>query len=592
MSSLSPKSVFFRLLKNRIDISEVPFSDRGSRILVYKEKDKDKDQLFIKLAERLTNLQPGLETYIKRPSYIQGLVLVDEVGTELEFEVESYPHVLFFHTKLGIFSLTFRSEHTLAIGLPHGVKSGIQFCLEGEPLRTERGASKISAIRNLYYQTQGEVLKHWTQTKSGYTQVKLILGAGEDHAIYLSPEWPGHAPMPSESLSVSIREAERRWEAWFTSVPEISSDFAETYYYAWWVMANNLVSPLGYLQHEAMMPSKHFYVGIWNWDACLHAIALRHVDIELARNQLRTLLDWQLPDGMIPDVVYDEAIVDHIDHPIPGRVTKPPIMAWAAMKLHETHPDLRFLEEIYPSLVRWNGWWFSENDTDGDGIVQYTHPYSSGLDDSPLWDHGFPVESPDINTYLCLQMQSLAEMARELDLQEQASDWKQRSDVLVKKMMEHFYDPEAGLFWATHDHKPIPELTPFNLFPLWTGQLDVDVVKKLIAHLNDPQMFWAPYPLSTVARNCKNYSPEIMWRGPVWVNINYFFIEALNRSAYRELAQKLREKTLSMLAQNQGIYEFYNPETGQAAKTAVPIFGWTASVFIDLLLQGEPSGSQ
>ena len=152
-------------------------------------------------------------------------------------------------------------------------------------------------------------------------------------------------------------------------------------------------------------------------------------------------------------------------------------------------------------------------------------------------------------------------------------------------MVEHFYDPVSGLFWATHHHQHIPEVTPFNLYPLWTGQLDDEVKERIIAHLTNPEEFWAPYPLTTVARNSKRYSPEIMWRGPVWANVNYFFIEALTRSGYLELAQELRVRTIEMVGQNKGIYEFYNPETGQPAKRAVPMFGWTAAVLIDLMLQ-------
>ncbi len=48
-----------------------------------------------------------------------------------------------------------------------------------------------------------------------------------------------------------------------------------------------------------------------------------------------------------------------IEHPFEAEVTKPPIMAWAALKLHEIDPDLDFLQEIYVPLVRWNAWWFS-----------------------------------------------------------------------------------------------------------------------------------------------------------------------------------------------------------------------------------------
>ena len=58
------------------------------------------------------------------------------------------------------------------------------------------------------------------------------------------------------------------------------------------------------------------------------------------------------------------------------------------------------MREIYEPIVRWNSWWFTMNDQDRNGLCEYQHPFSSGLDDSPLWDEGMPVESPDLNTYL------------------------------------------------------------------------------------------------------------------------------------------------------------------------------------------------
>ncbi len=74
------------------------------------------------------------------------------------------------------------------------------------------------------------------------------------------------------------------------------------------------------------------------------------------------------------------------------------------------------------------------NDDDVDGLVQYNHPYSSGLDDSPLWDYGMPVESPDINTYLCVQMGSLAVIAEELGMEAKAKCGGEGASAIVKRM--------------------------------------------------------------------------------------------------------------------------------------------------------------
>nr|MBC8253601.1 hypothetical protein [Ardenticatenia bacterium] len=117
-------SPYFSLLRNHIDISHVPFSDRGSRLLVFQAADKSR--LLVKLAERLTEIQPDIEAYRHRPPFISDLCLLDEKWQALEFEVESYPHALVFRTRLGDFGLVFQDRHTLAFGLPPQVTAGLR----------------------------------------------------------------------------------------------------------------------------------------------------------------------------------------------------------------------------------------------------------------------------------------------------------------------------------------------------------------------------------------------------------------------------------------------------------------------------------
>jgi len=227
------------------------------------------------------------------------------------------------------------------------------------------------------------------------------------------------------------------------------------------------------------------------------------------------------------------------------------------------------------------------NDDDVDGLAQYNHPYSSGLDDSPLWDQGMPVESPDLNTYLCVQMGSLAVMAEMLGMHAEGAMWRRRAAAIVRRMIEDFWDEEAGLFRALHEEQPISVVTPFNLYPLWTGQLPDHIRARLIAHLTNPDEFWGKVVIPTVARNDPNFDPQTMWRGPVWVNINYFFIEALHQIGQHALARELREKTLELVIGQDSIYEFYNSTNGVPPPTAADTFGWTAAVFIDLAIQAS-----
>ena len=573
------------LLRNLLDFTRVPFSDRGSRLLVF--LNPEKCNIFIRLAERLASLDTDVEAYIRRPPFIYDLTLIDGNGDPLKFETTTYPHMIFFNTELGDFGLTFLDDETLALGLPPGKTVGIKFHVSPQFWKTTNQGGEFKSIRNLSYDTNGEIIKNQILPERGGYTVIILVRSGDDSTITMKIGSNSASQTEVPPFSSIGDSAEERWKNWFDQIPPVADTYVRTYTYAWWVMANNLVRPKGSIVYEAMMPSKVNYVGLWLWDSVMHALAFRHIDPELARNQIRAILENQLPDGMLPDAVYDEGVISEIDHPIYAEVTKPPILAWAALKLHETEPDLEFLKDIYVPLVRWNAWWFSMNDDDVDGLAQYNHPYSSGLDDSPLWDYGMPVESPDLNTYLCIQMGSLAIMAELLGMDSEAQMWRRRSKAIVQRMIQDFWDEESGVFRAKHNNESIPVITPFNLFPLWTGQLPDNIRNRLIGHLTNPEAFWGENILPSVARNDPHYEPRTMWRGPVWVNINYFFIEALHQIGEDLLADELTHKTLDLIIRHPGIYEYYNSENGEPPAKASAAFGWTAAVFIDLAISAS-----
>lgn len=574
------------LLRNHIDISKVPFSDRGSRLLVF--RNQDEPSLYVKLAERLTSIQPDIEAYLRRPPFLYNLCLIDNERQPLEFETITYPHFVCFQTRVGEFRMAFQDERTLSFNIPDGVTAGIRFNAAPQYWEPTSHGGLFRSVRNLTYSSSGKIITNDISPEAGGFRVELIIQADQDQVINIAIH-PTAVVETTNVLPFSsiLQMAESRWSNWFKQVPPVNDRYLRTYAYAWWVMANNLISPLGNVSYEAMMPSKINYVGLWLWDSALHALAYRHVDPNLARNQIRAMIAHQLPNGMLPDAIYDEGLVFTIDHPIVGEVTKPPILSWAALKLHEEHPDVAFLRELYPAMVRFNAWWYAMNDDDNDGLVQYTHPYSSGLDDSPLWDYGMPVESPDINTYLALQMEAFSKMASILGMPAESAMWQRRKTSLVRRMVHDMWDEEAGVFWALKDEQPLRVLTPFNLYPLWTGELPAHINARLIEHLMNPKEFGGPYPIPTVARSDLHYNPEVMWRGPVWANINYFFIEALEKIGEKDLADYLMVQTLDMISDQPDIYEFYNSETGQAPARAANIFGWTAAVYIDLAIRAS-----
>jgi len=179
-------------------------------------------------------------------------------------------------------------------------------------------------------------------------------------------------------------------------------------------------------------------------------------------------------------------------------------------------------------------------------------------------------------------MISLAKIAELIGKPDDAEMWNTKANNLLDQLIKYLWDEKNGLFQAKHNNNSIPVLTPFNLYPLWTGCLPREIADHLLMHLKDPAEFWGEFGLPTVAYNDPAYKPDKMWRGPVWANINYFFVEALQKNGQQQLANELRDKTLNMINNQLDIREYYNSRSGEPPLTAAPIFGWSAAVFIEL----------
>lgn len=580
------ESPFLDLLRDRINLSDIPFSERGSRLMVFRSG----RGLAVRLAERWFKVDQKLSGYRQRPPLLDAWTFTDGDGQALDLEPSTWPHRVDLATRAGLFSLVFVDPETLMLRLPPG-RSGLSFTANLDKSQTDRrgGILRLTGDirRNLAYTTNARLENNSvTALGNGSQSVRLTFDGGEGGRVLLlniTPRLGFNRYIPDPLQTVDA--AARRWHDWFAAAPPVAGRFQAQYYYAWWVMRAGLISTRFYTTREAMTPSKVHYVGVWQWDAYFHALAYRHVEPRLAQDQLRVMLDHQRDDGLIPDALHDEGVVTHLTFPVDADVTKPPLLGWAAWKLYELDGDREFLDEVYEPIVRWNNWWFEKNDLDGDGLCEYQHPFSSGLDDSPLWDGGMPVTAPDLNTYLCLQLEALSRIAEVLGQTADAARWAQQADALADRMLKHLWDPEAGLFWAQRGGQPIEILTPFSLFPLITGRLPAEITARLAAHLVDENEFWTRFPVPTVARSDPHYDPQTMWRGPAWANVNYLLVEGLERSGYPELARRLRVRSLEMLMGSGDLHEYYHPETGQSPPKAAPVFGWSAALYIEMAIR-------
>ena len=579
-------SPYLNLLKNRINLRQIPFSDRASRLMLFRSN----EHFTVRLAERWFKLQGQLAAYRERPPLIENWVFTDADGALLDFDLTTYPHRLDCSTRVGTFSITFVDAETFLIALPP-CQCGMTFVANLDNVIPDRrgGVLRLTGEirRNVAYTTDARILKDDARARDARNQsVHLQLDASEGKRsilLNITPRLGFNRYIPNSSEA--LEAAAWRWHDWFSAAPQVAEEYRSQYYYAWWVMRAGLISSRFYTTREAMTPSMIHYVGVWQWDSYFHALAYRHIEKRLAQDQIRIMLDHQREDGMIPDAVHDEGTVTHLNFPVEADVTKPPLLGWSAWKLYEVDQDREFLNEIYESIVRCTRWWYDKSDLDHNGLCEYGHPYSSGLDDSPLWDDGVPVESPDLNSYLFLQEEALARIADAIGEKADARAWEEAAKLTVQRMLQTSWDADRGFFPAIRNGVPVNVLTPFNLFPLLTGRLPAKVAARLVAHVMDEREFWSRFPIPTVAMNDPKYEPNQMWRGPTWVNVNYLLIEGLLRSGYPDLSRELRRRTLDMICRQDDIYEYYHPETGQNPPQAASTFGWSSAAFIDLALQ-------
>ncbi|MFF1574635.1 amylo-alpha-1,6-glucosidase [Leifsonia sp. NPDC058292] len=393
------------------------------------------------------------------------------------------------------------------------------------------------------------------------------------------------------------------WNDWFARCPVVRDDLADMTAFCWWVLGANIVTLPGRGGARAVVPSKIGYVGLWQWDAYFIAAGLRHGDPELAREQLDLAFGFPTAAGQLPDVVHDDGVLASSDDLPPGDrdnlrragsaiadptapipLTKPPLAAWALRALEGRVDDPAWFERAWATVARSQDWWFRDSDLDGDGMPEYGHPYSSGLDDSPVFDAELPVASPDLAAYLILQDDLLAAHAR--DRGDRAADamHRERAEATLAAL-ERMWDDEAGFFRSSGAGHPLAAQTAVSLLPLLTGRLPGRIVGRMLAAIDDPERFATPFAVPTVAARDPDFSPERMWRGPVWINVNALLVEGLAVSGHAERSRALAEATLSLVIDGGGPHEYFNPLTGGKARTATTSFGWSAALFVDLAVR-------
>jgi putative isomerase len=599
-------------LEGLIDLRAIPFTEPGGRLLV-------------RLGDGAASLQVTSAEYERSPDAcgpVRALRFLDASGRPQAIEARTRPDRVDLVVGGRPVVLAFVDPSTLMLLLPAGrMKLHVETTADAEGVLGGAGSHPGMAAGlarcpggpiAFGYASSAAVQRHERgEDAEGRLWVRLGLEAQPGDTLMLA-DGRERVGIPALRNAADVLDAAAgRWRQWLARVPTSGIAASEPSLRAAWVLAANTVRLRPEPATAAVVPSKMGYAALWQWDSCFHAIGLRHLDAAMARDQLRLAVRWQLPDGMLPDVVHDDGVLassadmEETDkarslHHIGRRsgsgppgflvapLTKPPVTALAAWKLHQADPDPSFLAELYPAIVRSQRWWFERSRPREAALPIYLHPYSSGIDDSPLWDLGMPVVTPDLPAYLALQADHLALMAGALGREDESAAWRREAGWIVERLVARHWRARTGSFAAFHRRRHVPADTALGLIPLITGRLPRPIADRVVASLRDPRRFWPAYPVPSVALGDPEFDPRTMWRGPTWLFIDFLMVDGLRRAGYPDVAEDLRARAMRLVEQGEGMSEFYDPLDGTRPPRATAMFSGAAALYLDLLL-GDPA---
>ncbi len=387
-----------------------------------------------------------------------------------------------------------------------------------------------------------------------------------------------------------------RWNGYLQSVirEDMPYEYDRVAAKAVTTLISNWRSPRGDLFHSGVVPSHGvgYFVGLWAWDSWKHAVALAKFNPELAKDQMRAMFDYQLPDGMVIDCIYSNKSWNN------ARDSKPPLAAWAVNEIYKETLDTAFVAEMYPLLVKYYEWWFVDRDNNKNGVCEFgscdgtleAAAWESGMDNAIRFDDTKMVknnnkawsmnqESVDLNAFLAYENEILSSFAKMVG-----------DTILVKggffnggeypiNVADYFFCSDKGFFFdRTFDGKFIEHEGTEAAIPLWAGIASKEQAAAVSEKFLNPNKFATYIPFPTIAADDPKFTPNGYWRGPIWLDQVYFGINGLRKYGYIEQADEFTRNVFDRLygvKEGAPIHENYNTHTGELLKA--PHFSWSSA---------------
>ena len=552
----------------KVDISKVPFSRFGSYISISDMKrfpgGSKREGVFLR------DLHQGGEQSFR--------LEVTHNGSSVPFTVVAEPTLLTLVSDAGTIEICFQGPDRLRV---RGNGVGLNLMADDGAWAVQQGSSKWevnnSATKYMLWPFEGTLQMDAPWNGAGSNRVRATFGAatGSDHFeaeidAYTSV-WTVHER--DGGFDEAHTHEKRLYAEWLSKMPQVGTEFGKGAEVAAYVDWESVVQPDGNLKRPSILMSKNWMNALWSWDQTFNAMAMTFGDPELAWDQFMLPIDMQSSNGVFPDKWdSDNAVWEY---------SKPPVHGWALAWMLRQHPqfaDREHLTQVYEPLVKWTNWYFKYRDTNHNGFPEYRHGDESGWDNTTVMLSGSPVESPDLDAYLIVQMDTLARLAHTLGKETEAREWHTRSSQLLDATIKRFWTGDRFVAFRVSDGSQIESESLQLFMPLILGnRLPKEVQARMVANLSEPGRYRTSNGLASESVKSRYYTPDGYWRGPIWAPTTMILAESLDEVGQKRLADSLREEFCRM-AQTEGMSENYDALTGKALRD--PAYTWTSSVYL------------
>lgn len=305
------------------------------------------------------------------------------------------------------------------------------------------------------------------------------------------------------------------------------------------------------------------YPGIWLehvYDSVFYAIQDK-TKLYLAENTIDLFISHQKSDGQLPCFVLDPKKAAGWSETVGySQIQECVSFAKLCLMVYRMNGDKEFLKRVYTASQKWAEWLKNNRMTQGMGLVEMFVGFDTGHDNSgrlnglscrgnyvvdgkaqnasvlPKDDDVAPVIAVDMNCNFYATLTALSQMAKELDLPEQADDYKDQAAKVKDRLFELCFNKEDCFFYDVDKNKNQRKYRSSTIFHLFMeGVLDKNDDKELIEqiyrrHISNADEFATPYPYPSMAindpsceghdiRNCWGYYSQglIALRATMWM---------------------------------------------------------------------------